>query len=363
MGTPIPAVKKKAKLPALSFSSNRRFGVEFEYNAFDKKNRPDNPQKRVAGIEVIAGVVAKFCEQGVEIREWEHTQKNDKWVVKPDSSCGLEVVTPPLKGWKGLMQTCRVVDGMAKHPQIEADHRCSVHVHLEIADLTEDQMASLFEHWVKCEPVFMDMMPPERKRNRYCQFVGLSNKFQTTTSLSAKQWIEEVGDVKYYSGNVNQMKKAIAQGNMERKTWEVRLGEAGGCKDPFFVKNWVRLLVHFIEMCKMRPRPNPYEEGKPPLTNGMVWLDPEDVMTVLGFSNNPHQYELSNGLRQLRNWTLARLQKNLSPHALPGYPRSVAYKQVQDIIARHKEEGEEITPACLHPENLPEALFSDQYKY
>lgn len=361
MGTPV-AAKKKAKLANLSFSSNRRFGVEFEYNAFDGKNRPD-PHKRVAGIEVIAGVVGKFCEQGVEIREWEHTQKNDKWVVKPDSSCGLEVVTPPMKGWKGLMQTCRVVDGLSKHPDINADHRCSVHVHLEIADLNDEQQKSLFDHWTKCEPVFMDMMPQQRKRNRYCQFIGVSNKLQTTTNFTAKQWIEEVGDVKYYSGNVNQMRKAMAAGNMERKTWEVRIGEPGGCKDAFFIKNWVRLLVHFVEMCKMRPVPNAFEEGKPPLANGLLWLDPEDVMTVLGFSNNPQQYELSNGLKQTRNWMLARLQKNMTAHTLPGFPRSVAYKQLQDILERHKDEGDEIGPAWLAPEDLADALYSDQYKY
>lgn len=360
MGTPI--VKKKAKLAGLSFSSSRRFGVEFEYNAFDKKNRPDQ-NKRVAGIEVIAGVVGKFCEQGVEIRDWEHTQNNNKWVIKPDSSCGLEVVTPPMKGWKGLMQTCRVVDGIAKHPNIDADSRCSVHVHLEVADMTESQLASVFAHWVKCEPVFMDMMPPQRKRNRYCQFVGLSNKFQLTTTLAAKQWIDEVGDVKYYSCNCNQMRKAIANGNMDRKTIEFRIGDPGGCKDAFFIKNWVRLLIHFVEMCKMRPYPSLYEEGKPPLTNNLVWLDPEDVMTVLGFSNNPHQYELSNGLRQTRNWMLARLQKNMTTHEFNGYPRSVAYKQLQDILGRLKDEGEEINPTWLVPEDLTDALYSDQYKY
>lgn len=358
MGAPIS--KKKVKLPNLSINSNRRFGVEFEYNAFDKRNRPE-ANKRVAGIEIIAGVVGKFCEQGVEIRDWEHTQNNNKWVVKPDSSCGLEVVTPPMKGWKGLMQTCRVVDGLAKHPDIEADERCSVHVHLEVADLTHGQLTSVFSHWIKCEPVFMDMMPPKRKRNRYCQFVGLSNKFQVSTVLNSKQWIDEVGDVKYYSCNCNQMRKAIGAGNNDRKTIEFRIGDPGGCKDAFYIKNWVRLLIHFVEMCKLLPCPNVYEEGKPPLTNGLVWLDPEDVLTVLGF--NSQQYELSNGLRQTRNWMLGRLQKNMTSHTFTGYPRSVAYKQLQDILARFKEEGEEIDPSWLSPRDLTDALYSDYFKY
>jgi hypothetical protein len=357
MGTPV--AKKKAKLPSLSFSSNRRFGVELEVNAFDKKSRPD-PNKRVAGIEAVAREVAKFCEQGVEIREWEHTQKNDKWVVKPDSSCGMEIVTPPLKGWRGLLSTCRVVEGISKNPEIEVDHRCSVHVHIEVADLTDEQLASVICHWIKCEPVFMDMMPPERKRNRYCQFIGLSNKIKPCTYLSPKRWMEEVGDVKYYSFNCNQMRKS----NYERKTIEVRIAEAGGCKDAYLIKNWVRLLIHFIEMCKTRPIPHEYKEGKAPLTNGLCWLDPEDVLTVLGFNNNPHQYELSNGLTQTRNWMLARLMKNLAPHTMPGMPRYIAWKQLQDILARFKEEDVEIRMEDhLSPTDLADALYSENFKY
>ena len=357
-----PAAKKKPKLPTLSFSSNRRFGVEFEVNAFDKKSRPDHG-KRVAGIEVIAKEVGKYCEQGVEIREWEHTQKNDKWVVKPDSSCGLEIVTPPMKGWRGLLQTCRVAEGLAKNPDIQADHRCSVHVHIETADCTDQQLDSIIAHWIKCELVFADAMPPERKRNRYCQTICLSNKFQTEIELPPGGLRDEIGDVKYYSFNCNQMCKAIKEGK-DRKTIEVRTGESAGCKDPFFVKNWIRLLIHFIEMCKMRPVPNKYEEGKPPLTNGLALLDPEDVLTILGFNNNPSQYELSNGLTQTRNWFLARLMKNLSPHTTPGLPRYVAWKQLQEILARFKEDGVEIRPEPdLHPQDLPESLYSENFKY
>jgi hypothetical protein len=350
------AVKKK--LPALSFQSVRRFGVEFEYNAFDKRSRPEQG-KRVAGIFVVAKEVEKHCEQGVEIRDYEHTSKNERWVVKPDSSCGMEVVTPPLKGWRGLLQTCRVVEGISQHPQIEADHRCSVHVHVEVADLSEEQLSSLICHWIKCEPIFLDMMPTERKRNRYCQHIGLSNRLTPGTRHSMKSWVEEIGDVKYYSMNTHQMRRS----NYERKTVEFRVCEAGGCKDPYLVKNWVRLLLHFVEMCKKRPIPENYEKGRPPLTNGIVWLDLEDVLTVLGFSNNPPQYELSHGLTQIRNWMLARLAKNLTT-SMPGMPRYIAYRQLHEILDRFKQSGEDIDlQDALHPRNLAEALYSENFKY
>jgi hypothetical protein len=220
------------KLPTLSFNSLRRFGIELEVNAFDKKNRPDEGRK-VAGIDVVAREVGKFCDQGVDIRPYEHTVGNEKWVVKPDSSCGMEVVTPPLKGWRGLLQVCRVVDAFTRNPEIQVDHRCSVHVHVEVADLTDEQVGSILAHWIKCEPVFMDAMPPERKRNRYCPFIGLSSKFKHDWVPTGKMLIEELGDVKYYSLNTNQMLKAMRAGGPRRPTIEFRIVEADGFSLPW----------------------------------------------------------------------------------------------------------------------------------
>lgn len=352
-------MKRKPKLSTLSFCSNRRFGVEIELNALDKKNRPEDG-KRPAGIEMVAHEVAKYCEEGVEIKDWEHTQKNEKWIVKPDSSCGIEVVTPPMKGWKGLLKVCRVVEGLALNKEVEADHRCSVHVHIEVADLSKEQLAAVIAHWIKCEPVFLDAMPHERKRNRYCQIIAFSTSIQHDSVLTPDQLIDEIGDVKYYSLNTNQMKKS----NYERKTIEIRIAEASGCKDAYLIKNWIRLLIHFVEMAKELPVPVPYDENKPPISNSFLWLDPEDVLTILGFNNNPAKYELSNGLTQTRNWFLARLKKYLSPHTEPGMPRYIPWKQLQDILARFSAEGVEINcEEHLSPVDLTTAIYSENYKF
>jgi hypothetical protein len=149
-----------------------------------------------------------------------------------------------------------------------------------------------------------------------------------------------------------------------RKTIEVRIAEAGGTKDPFLIKNWIRLLIHFVEMCKFRKTPGDYEIGKPPLINGMVWLDLEDVLSILGFNNNPYEYHLSNGLTQIRNWMLGRIQKNLTKHSMPGMPRHVPWKQFQDVMARFRAEGVEIDlEESLKPRNMTESLYSEDFKY
>lgn len=335
-------------LPQLSFSSHRRFGVELEVNAFDGLNRPPNGKKYPTGIEDVSVVVAENTEEGCRIEGYQHTEKNDQWVLKMDSSCGMEVVSPPLKGWEGISKVCKVAKAFNEEPKIKSDERCSVHIHVEVADLTETELASVLIHWVKCEPCFMDAMPLERKRNRYCQFIGLMPIFQHDDDVEPKKIITDLGTVKYYSVNTNQMVLGS-----HRKTIEFRVIEGDGSRNPYLLKNWIRLIIHFVEMTKKLPLPSRYKEGD--RWSSYLWLEPEDILTILGFNNN---YELSKGLTQTRNWLIARWAKNLSKHQNPGLPRYVAWKQVQDIL---KNFG--VTEQELEPDNLDKVLFCENLRY
>jgi hypothetical protein len=350
MGEPMT---KRSDLPYLSFSSDRRFGIELELNAFDGKNRPD-PGQKVAGIDYVAHVVANNSTEGTDIREWEHTHGNDVWVVKPDSSCGMEVCSPIFKGWTGLKKCCEVVAAIGDDPKIKVDQRCSVHIHVEVADLSVEEIGSVIAHWFKVEPVFMDSVPPSRKRNRYCQFMGMTNLLQHDTRLNANDLIKRVGNVKYYSLNTNQYLRG------HRKTLEFRIIEGDGCKDAYLIKNWTRLIIHFIEMARKRPLPCQYVENDP--FSSVCWLDPEDAFKLLGFGDNPWEYELSPGLKQTRNWFLARMQKYMAKDIESG-PRHYAYKELLTMLKRNEEAGDPITPEnCLTPSDLKNALFCEETK-
>lgn len=341
-----------SKSPYLSFASDRRFGIELELLAFDGKNRPEQGQQP-DGIEKVAVIVAANATEPVEIKGYEHTDGNNSWVIKPDSSCGMEVCTPILKGWHGLRKVCEVVHAFANHPQIKIDQRCSVHVHVEVADLSQEELASVIAHWVKVEPVFLDSVPPNRKRNRYCQFIGLQPIFQCETKSKADDIIKKVGNVKYYSLNTNQM---LRNG---RRTIEFRIIEGDGVKDPYLIKNWVRLIVHFIEMARKRPIPGPWVEGDP--WSSVLWLDPEDVFKLLGFNDNPKEYELSPGLAQTRNWFLARLQKYISRDE--NGIRCKAAKELDRMLDRFAANGTIICPEKhLTPSDLKEALYNEETK-
>jgi hypothetical protein len=188
-------------------------------------------------------------------------------------------------------------------------------------------------------------MPTMRKRNRYCQQIGVTSLFDVESDFSPQNLMRRLGETKYYTINTYHMQK----GN--RSTIEFRIGEGEGCLDPYMVKNWVRLVVHFVEMMKNRAAPGRYEPGDQ--WSGLCWLDPQEVMEIMGFWK-----PLSKGLEETRNWFLARLWSNLNtelPGVFCGAARRVAKAQVEEIISRLDLTSR--LPLLLKPVDMAAALY------
>jgi hypothetical protein len=302
----------------------RRFGAEIEINALDGRSRPPG-EKLPDGIFYISQMLASKLQSRVEVAKWHHTHHNTGWVVKPDSSCGMEVCSPVSKGTKGLDNICRVVEYLHDDPLVVADERCSFHVHVEVNDLSSDELASVLAYWVKCETVFLDSTPPLRKRNRYCQQLGISDIFEHDSTFTPNQLIAKLSTYKYFSLNTYHFYKG------RRPTIEFRIAENQACRSPHYVRNWIRLIIHFVECAKKTPFPGPYQEGNP--WSSYLWLEPKDVFTFLGF--RPGQSKLSPEMAQTRDWLLVRLLLNITPTGLPGVwsdeVRSAAHEQVIEL--------------------------------
>jgi hypothetical protein len=117
--------------PSLKTCS-RRFGVELEYNAFDGVSRSRDENDLPLGIYEVGRKLQENLKKCVEITKWQYTNNNNKWHCKPDSSCGIEVCSPPVRGLGGLEKVGNVVDKIAAKGNILSDNRCSLHVHVEI---------------------------------------------------------------------------------------------------------------------------------------------------------------------------------------------------------------------------------------
>lgn len=315
----------ETRLPTLGWTCDRRYGVEMEINAFDGLDRPLNTDDLPKGIETVAEEVRVAVHAPVNVMPWHPTHNNDNWIVKPDSSCGMEVCSPILKGWRGLEGVVRVAQAFKQHPLIESDKRCSFHVHANVHDCSPLEVASIVAYWIKCEAVFIDSVPPNRKRSRYCQIVGMSDLFDVRDALKPQNVTSRMGQSKYFTLNNYHYSRDA------RHTIEFRIAENDACTDPVFVKNWTRLVVHFCEATRFRALPARYDAGDP--WSSLCWLDPIDVFKLLGFM--PGQYDLSPGLTQTRNWFLARLLAHTRGHGVTGVfsdvGRSYAWKEVQEI--------------------------------
>ncbi len=314
------------KLERLSFDENyRRFGVEIELNATDGCSKSEDLPE---GIYYVGNLVNKTLKKSVEIDKWGHTHHNNIWTIKPDSSCGLEVCSPVSKGRFGLREICKVVDALAGDSILTSDERCSLHVHVEVADMCHEELAAVLTYWIKCEAVFMDSVPASRKRNRYCQFIGVSDLFEHDSTYGPYQIVNKLSSYKYYSINTYHYNKG------KRPTVEFRITENAVCLNSYLLRNWIRLVLHFVEMAKNKPLPCRFQEGNP--WSSFLWLDPKDVFSLLGFL--PGQYELSPEMEETRKWFVYRLQANALNTNLSGVwddkARTPAYNEV---IALAKE--------------------------
>ena len=296
----------KLKGFAVDYKSHRRFGVEIEVNTSDGiVKRPDAARREIPrGADNVARIVSMATKEKVKIIAWDHVHNNDHWIVKPDNSCGIEINSPILKGWLGLRKLMLVEDAL-KYNGIKSDNRCSLHVHVNIADLKPHELASVIAHYIKCEHVFFDSVPVSRKNNRYCQLIGMTDLFEHNFLMDHDDLISRISNTKYFSLNAYHFMRGggFSSGNNRKQTLEFRIMEGGACLDSWSTKNWIRLLLHFVDVTRHLPVPPIYEEGN--RWSSLLWLDVKDIFSMLKFDG-----ELSPGLRQVRDWFVMRLLNN-----------------------------------------------------
>jgi hypothetical protein len=284
--------------------SFRRFGIEIEVNPLTGiVRRPDCSLLQIpVGSDYVANIIQEVCKEQVEIMGWDYIHNNSNWVVKPDNSCGIEINTPVLKGWLDLKKLLRVIDALA-NCGVCSDDRCSLHVHVNISDLNTDQLLSVIAWYIKCEHIFIDSVPLNRKNNRYCQPIGLTDIVSHDSKIG-EDLICKVSSSKYYSLNAYHFLKGggFSIDNSRKKTVEFRLAEGAGCLDAWYAKNWIRLLLHFVETTKDINIAK-YNKNNP--KSGLAWIDLYDMFKLLKFDQ-----PLSPGMLQVKNWFLERIVNN-----------------------------------------------------
>ena len=335
----------------LKFEYTRRFGVEIEINSFDNrdfKKRPLGELELPQGTKEVANLVHEVTGDYVLIDEHHLTHHNPCWVVKPDSSCGIEVGSTGCKGWHELKKVCQVVESFGIEEKVVADDQCSLHVHIDVVDLSEEQVATVLAYWVKAEAVFMELMPIGRTFNQHCQWIGLMDILEHDVVIRPKDLIKKLGYCKYYSAN------SFHYHRKRRNTLEFRILESDACLNAFTVKCWVRLLIHFVEMVRIRPYPTEYIAGD--CWSAWCWIQPKDVFKMLFFDT-----PLSQGMTQVRDWFLGRLFINIKNNAYLDWHRLLKQTFRPEILSMVNNNGG-FEKNHVQPEKYKESLYGDCFK-
>jgi hypothetical protein len=301
----------------------RRFGVEIELNTRDGKIKRLEHGDVPDGSIYIANLINKITKDAVQVCKWHYTHNNENWVIKADSSCGLEICSPVLKGRHGLEKLLSLIKVFGEDEEIKADKRCSLHVHINVSDLSDEQLASVIAYWIKCEYFIFSAFPDHRKNSRYCQFIGMSDLFEHDINYSPQELIYKMSHVKYNSLNTYHLYKK------RRKAIEFRIAENDFCLNPFLAKNWILFLLHFVEMAKFTPNPPSYSSGNS--WSSLLWFDSEDAIEFLRFNTR-----MSKDLAEVRDWFLTRCEFNGYNTSLPGVwsnkAREIDYFTVRRFI-------------------------------
>ena len=269
--------------------------MEVEVCAYDDKSKA---VQLPSGIEDVAMTIMRLSHEPVNINKWHLTHNNSTWVLKPDSSCGIEICSPVMRGFYGVRRVAQLIEALRTNPRVHVDCRCGFHVHFDVSDLEVEEVGTVLAWWIKAETVFLDAMPVARKKNRYCQQIGVSSLFNSDSECAANDIIHKLGWHKYHTANTYHYV------NGHRETIEFRVAEDAMCLNPDDAKNWICLLMHFIDRSLSKGMPPEYRNNNQ--WTGLCWLDFKDLMNLLGFEG-----EVAQPLADARSWFIRRLRKNM----------------------------------------------------
>jgi hypothetical protein len=175
--------------------------------------------------------------------------------------------------------------------------RCGFHVHVEVNDFDEYQVAKLVAIWMKIEKVIMNMVPKHRVNNKFCRLLNEYNKsYKNKSVVDIESFWKTIRPRENRNYNIQRRVALNIYNYIEdyyRQTVEFRFPE--GTIESYDVVNWIRLFVHFVN----------YNKQTYVVDTNSVNLSV--ALQLLGLSNN--NFILSSGLRDTKEWFLHRILK------------------------------------------------------
>ena len=173
------------------------------------------------------------------------------WNVKSDGSLrndGVEFVTKKLFG-KDLAVALNELNLYLVAntiPNSIASDRCSVHIHLDVTDLTKNEYARLLIDYAIFENVLFNYCGVRRKENLYCLPFARSDDFKRTLSNILTSVEKDLDFKKYVNGfpkySALNLKATSTYGSLEFRLH-------GGTYDMMRVKEWINIIMCLKKNC------------------------------------------------------------------------------------------------------------------
>ena len=298
------------KIAYKEFPSFRRFGVELEVSNNLSKQR-------------IGKVLKKFESNSENSREviitpglegWAQTKNNDYWHVKFDRTCGplgknldygweiASFIGNGINDINHISRLARELDAAGS----EVNLNCGFHVHVEVKDYTTYDMGILLARWMKIEDLLFSICDKSRSNNEYCTSIRRIFRKNWASYLKDPEYLWDIlrpydlGDHNNHSKKVTLNTVGFATQlsikSFSRNTVELRMPEC--LLDETHVKNWIRLIVNFVDFSKNNPKmPDDFESC----------YSIEEFLVNLGLSGEKDLFIVDHDLFMTKIWLLKKI--------------------------------------------------------
>ncbi len=222
----------------MRFQESRQWGIEIEFEFSHNDFH----------VEFAEKVVEAIRSRGVDVqnqidRHFTPTLYRE-WKLVYDSSCGCELVSPPLRGQNGFNQVKAVIDALHSVGATVSES-CGLHVHHDAAGFSAVELARAIAIYVRYEEVIDQLVAPNRRANSngYCGSIAGNDREETLRDLSQVQCMGEIHALfpsRYRKVNVRSL---ISHGTIEFRQLQ-------GTLDFELIKRWVILTQLILNRAK-----------------------------------------------------------------------------------------------------------------
>lgn len=289
----------------------RSFGVELEVS-------PNIHKKKIGLLledyEMFYGR-ARSVRVTSGTNGWEETNRNAYWHVKYDSTCG-PVGKGHDSGWEiasFIGRTEEDLDHIAGAAEwlgergLSTNTNCGYHIHVDISDFSPERVGLMLARWLNIEFHIMAATAKHRLTNPYCQLLWLRRialgvdydpqKLKAFWNRMAPVNLNPHDNLdKRYTVNTVGYRAGQVDPFYPRKTVEFRFPECLLQRDH--VANWVRLLLCFVEECRLAEEP-PKDVQR---VGSMV-----DALRIIGLQSESDFYLLDEKLSATKFWFLQKV--------------------------------------------------------